>query len=106
MAQTLRSLLAMITLTTVLVGYVDLARAGETRQVVVNGLMLSAAEITRADKEAGLHLPNGQYWLDASSGYWGEVGGPARGRVSAEATVWMAYGTGSLAMAGQAVSRF
>ena len=53
----------------------------QQRMITVNGVLLGPQEIAVADRAAGLRLPNGHYWLDHQSGYWGVVGGPAVGRV-------------------------
>ena len=69
------------------------AMAGDgARQIIVNGRALDAAEIARADQHARLRLPNGHYWFDRDTGYWGTQGGPALGRVPPEASTnaWMA----------------
>lgn len=54
----------------------------EQRMVSVNGVWLGPQELALADRNAGYHVPNGYYWYDASSGYWGLVGGPVLGQVS------------------------
>ena len=54
----------------------------ETRMVIVNGVRLNPAEIGTAEQATGYQLPNGYYWYDEASGYWGVVGGAAIGRVA------------------------
>jgi hypothetical protein len=54
------------------------------RYVTVNGLVLGPQELAMADANAGFVLPDGHYWYDMASGYWGAVGGPALGRVAAQ----------------------
>jgi hypothetical protein len=63
----------------------DDARAGQ-RLISVNGAWLSPQEILTADDCVGFILPDGDYWLDHESGYWGVVGGPAVGRLPAGCT--------------------
>jgi hypothetical protein len=59
--------------------------AGETvaqgRQVSINGVWQSPAQIQQAERAAGVRLPDGHYWYDARSGLWGQLGGPPLGRV-------------------------
>jgi hypothetical protein len=55
------------------------SRAGH-RYVTVNGFVLETQELAVADASAGFPLPDGHYWYDAASGYWGMVDGPL-GRV-------------------------
>lgn len=49
------------------------------RSVFVNGRQLSQLEITQLEQQHGDYIPDGNYWLDYNSGYWGYVGGPAQG---------------------------
>lgn len=56
------------------------AEAGH-RFVTVNGMLLGPQELAIADRNAGFRVPDGHYWYDLQSGYWGPVGGPAVGRV-------------------------
>jgi hypothetical protein len=51
------------------------------RTVSVNGYWLTPQELLLADRNAGFALPNGHYWCDPASGFWGHVGGTAIGRV-------------------------
>ena len=51
------------------------------RAVTVNGQWLTPQQMMIADQNAGFLLPNGHYWCDPTSGYWGAVGGNAAGRV-------------------------
>jgi hypothetical protein len=55
------------------------------RYVTVNGVPLGPQELAIADANAGFALPDGHYWYDVASGYWGAVGGPALGRVAPQA---------------------
>jgi hypothetical protein len=55
------------------------------RYVTVNGVPLGLQELAIADANAGFVLPDGDYWYDVGSGYWGAVGGPALGRVAPQA---------------------
>jgi hypothetical protein len=50
--------------------------------VSVNGVWLGPAELAMADGNAGYRVPDGHYWYDVRTGYWGLVGGPALGQVS------------------------
>jgi hypothetical protein len=52
------------------------------RAININGYWLSPQEMAIADRNAGFVLPNGYYWCDPSSGYWGAVGSGAAGRVN------------------------
>ena len=52
------------------------------RAVIVNGQLLGPQELAVADANAGFYLPDGRYWYDPQSGYWGVEGGPALGRVA------------------------
>lgn len=56
------------------------AQTGQ-RYVTVNGVLLDEVQLQVADRQAGYELPNGHYWYDQQSGYWGQVGGAALGRV-------------------------
>ena len=49
------------------------------RNVFVNGQQLTPIEIIQLEQLHGEYIPDGNYWLDYSSGYWGYVGGPAQG---------------------------
>jgi hypothetical protein len=51
------------------------------RAITVNGQWLTPQQIMIADQNVGFILPNGHYWCDPGSGYWGAVGGNAVGRV-------------------------
>lgn len=55
--------------------------AAQGRQVSINGVWQSPAQIQQAERAAGVRLPNGHYWYDAGSGLWGRLGGPPLGRV-------------------------
>ncbi len=54
----------------------------DTLRVVINGKLLSPAEIEYVQRLIGAPLQSGNYWHDASSGYWGVVNGPVLGRVA------------------------
>lgn len=49
------------------------------RNVVVNGVSLSAAQILQLERLHGEYIPDGRYWLDVNTGIWGYEGGPAQG---------------------------
>ena len=49
------------------------------RTVFVNGQQLTQLEIIQLEQLHGEYIPDGNYWLDYSSGYWGYIGGPAQG---------------------------
>lgn len=49
------------------------------RNVFVNGKQLNQLEIYQLEQLHGEFIPDGNYWLDYNSGYWGYVGGPAQG---------------------------
>jgi hypothetical protein len=53
------------------------------RAITVNGQWLTPQQMMIADGNAGFILPNGHYWCDPASGYWGQVGQTAVGRVHA-----------------------
>ena len=57
------------------------AAAQGGRQISINGVWQSPAQIEQAERAAGVRLPNGHYWYDAGSGLWGQLGGPPLGRV-------------------------
>jgi hypothetical protein len=50
--------------------------------VSVNGQWLAPQQLAEADHAVGFMLPNGHYWYDVASGYWGVVGGPVVGQVA------------------------
>jgi hypothetical protein len=52
------------------------------RYITVNGQPLGPQEMAEADWNVGFRLPNGHYWWDPNTGYWGLVGGAALGRVA------------------------
>ena len=52
------------------------------RYVTVNGERLNYQQMLEADRAVGFRLPNGHYWWDQRSGYWGVVGRPPSGRVA------------------------
>ena len=51
------------------------------RAITVNGQWLTPQQMMIADRNVGFILPNGHYWCDPASGYWGALGGQAAGRV-------------------------
>lgn len=57
------------------------AAVAQQRAVSVNGVWLGPEQLAVADMYAGYRLPDGNYWYDAASGYWGVVGGPVLGQV-------------------------
>lgn len=59
-----------------------LTAQAQKRYVTVNGMILGPQELMIADSNAGFPLPNGHYWYDVESGYWGVAGGPPVGRVA------------------------
>jgi len=76
-----RALLAVVLLSgSFCVAMPPQAEAGH-RFVTVNGMLLGPQELAIADRNAGFRVPDGHYWYDLQSGYWGPVGGPAVGRV-------------------------
>ncbi len=52
---------------------------GYGRNVVVNGVPMSAQQLQYLDQVQGELIPNGRYWLDTSTGLWGYEGGSAQG---------------------------
>lgn len=51
-----------------------------SRQVVVNGTPVGAAELMVLDAlNCGNAVPNGHYWLNVNTGAWGFQGGPQAG---------------------------
>jgi hypothetical protein len=71
--------LVLAALWTSAVGLWSGATEAQGRMISVNGIWLTPEQILLADRCAGFPLPNGHYWLDANSGYWGVVGGPVVG---------------------------
>jgi hypothetical protein len=63
------------------VGLAATPLAAGHRTVIVNGALLGPQELMIADRNAGFPLPDGRYWYDPQSGYWGPEGGPAAGQV-------------------------
>ena len=55
----------------------------DTRFVIVNGARLSPAQVLSAERAIGYRLPSGYYWYNEASGYWGVIGGPPLGRITA-----------------------
>ena len=52
------------------------------RTVIVNGILLSAQDLYELDRLAGGFVPNGNYWYNNRTGYWGYVGDSRpRGRI-------------------------
>jgi hypothetical protein len=46
------------------------------RQVTLNGYRLAEREIAYLDAMVGVHVPNGDYWLDPQTAAFGVVGNP------------------------------
>ncbi len=57
------------------------AAAQGGRRISINGVWQTPAQIQQAERAAGVRLPDGHYWYDAGSGFWGQLGGPPLGRV-------------------------
>jgi hypothetical protein len=57
------------------------ATAEAQRAITVNGYWLTPQQMLLADRNAGFALPNGHYWCDPSTGYWGAAGAGAAGRI-------------------------
>jgi hypothetical protein len=56
--------------------------SAQYRTVSINGYYVSDFDLAGIDQTLGFHLPDGHYWYDMSTGYWGEVGGPAIGQIA------------------------
>lgn len=84
---TLVGLVTAVTLAAALPGH-----AGQ-RRVSVNGVWLGPADQALADRNAGYRVPDGYYWYDPASGYWGLLGGPALGWVPPAASQGRSGGT-------------
>jgi hypothetical protein len=68
--------------------------AAAERMITVNGLKLSAVELVMTDHKVGVRLPNGHYYCDPWSGFWGVLGEQPMGRVSpAECPTLPGYGS-------------
>jgi hypothetical protein len=72
--KTLRSILVAA----VLMASASAALAGWHRQVVVNGVRLSPAQLATLDGMHCTRIPNGAYWLNTRTGAWGYAGNPWR----------------------------
>jgi hypothetical protein len=59
-------------------GVLVLAGVGEAqaRRVVVNGSLMNPAQLAMLDRRACAIVPNGEYWLDVSTGRWGYARDP------------------------------
>lgn len=56
--------------------------AQQGRHVHLNGQHLSIQQIIALDRQVGTVVPNGAYWVDYRSGYWGYEGNPRpQGRI-------------------------
>lgn len=77
-----RALLVVVLVTSVLtLGATQVAHA--RRFVVVNGYVMSPQALAALDQAACGLVPNGNYWLDTSSGIWGHAGNPQpKGHIS------------------------
>jgi hypothetical protein len=52
------------------------------RFVEINGTYLRPEQIENLERDIGSQIPNGQYWLDVTTGIWGYAGDPTvRGRI-------------------------
>jgi hypothetical protein len=52
------------------------AAAAQSRIVIVNGKLLSDAEVARLARMACTEIPEGSYWLNWNNGAWGYAGNP------------------------------
>ena len=50
--------------------------AAQSRIVIVNGKLLSDANLAELSRRHCADIPDGSYWLDARSGAWGYAGNP------------------------------
>lgn len=55
--------------------------AAQSRQVIVNGVRLSDADLTGFEQRYHTQILDGDYWYDKVSGAWGQHGGPAVGLI-------------------------
>ena len=53
-----------------------IGEAAAERYVIVNGQRLTDPELMRLERYACTPISNGNYWLDMSSGRWGNAGNP------------------------------
>jgi hypothetical protein len=75
-----RSFIA-VAMVTLLFHLVPQAAGAGQRMVTVNGVVLGPRDLALADASVGFRVPDGRYWYDAPSGYWGVLGGPVLGRL-------------------------
>ncbi len=59
--------------TTFVLGNVNASDA-QSRQVIVNGVLLDAKTLLYLDRAVGGLVPDGAYWLDVATGIWGYAG--------------------------------
>jgi hypothetical protein len=71
-ATTLRAGLVTVLGALVLAGVVE----AQARRVVVNGALMNPAQLAMLDRHACAVVPNGDYWLDVSTGRWGYARDP------------------------------
>ena len=69
-------MLRMLTMSMATAISVVVAAEAQTRYVVVNGVRLSDGQVAQLDQVQCAYIPNGEYWLDASTGAWGYAGLP------------------------------
>ena len=73
----------LVVLQLTLVGHAAGIREQADRQVVINGVRLTAAELHYLDGASGAGIPDAHYWYDPVSGLWGLEGGPSLGQTMA-----------------------
>ena len=52
------------------------------RKVIINGKRLSDQELTRAEQQYRIRIPDAEYWYDPVLGAWGARGGPTMGFIT------------------------
>ena len=57
------------------------------RSVFINDQRIPEATLNQYQRTYGSAIPDGQYWYDATSGLWGQAGGPALGIVQAKVAI-------------------
>jgi len=75
----MKSLLAGCTVAAGILAAAAVAHA--ERYVVVNGQRLNLDQIVVLEQVHCGPIPNGNYWLDTSSGQWGYAGGGVQGNI-------------------------
>jgi len=58
------------------------AAAAGSGEVRINGKVLEASEVARAEQDYGLRIPPGDFWYDPVLGAWGVTGGPTFGFIA------------------------